>query len=65
MNLSTEARAIHSQINAEPTKLGDLKKIAKEIKKNHELAMELWSTREYFSRLLAILIMDKKCLLKS
>ncbi|TXK33811.1 DNA alkylation repair protein [Pontibacter qinzhouensis] len=62
MNLSTEARAIHSQVNAKSTKLGDLKKIAKEIKKDHELAMELWSTREYFARLLAILIMDKKLL---
>jgi 3-methyladenine DNA glycosylase AlkD len=62
MNLSTEARAIHSQINAESTKLGDLKKIAKEIKKEHALAMELWSTQEYFLRLLATLIMDKTLL---
>jgi 3-methyladenine DNA glycosylase AlkD len=60
MNLSSKAQKIYSQINAESTKMGDLKKIAKEIKKDHELAMELWSTGEYFPRLLAILIMDKK-----
>ncbi|WP_185552450.1 DNA alkylation repair protein [Listeria booriae] len=50
-----------TQINSE-TKLGDLRKIAKEIKQDHELAMELWSTEEFLPRLLAILIMDKKLL---
>ena len=44
------------------TKLGDIRKIAKEIKKNHELAMELWSTEEFLPRMLAVLIMDKKLL---
>lgn len=62
MHLSSEAKKIYSQINTESTKMGDLKKIAKEIKKDHELAMELWSTEAYFARLLAILIMDKKML---
>jgi 3-methyladenine DNA glycosylase AlkD len=62
MNLRSQAKKIHSQIHAKSTKMGDLKKIAKEIKKDHELAMELWSTGEYFPRLLAILIMDKKML---
>ncbi len=62
MNQISESQRIHSLINAESTKLGDLKKIANEIKKDHELAMELWSTGEYLSRLLAILIMDKKLL---
>lgn len=62
MNLSAQAEKIHSQINSESTKMGDLKKIAKEIKKDHELALELWSTGDYFPRLLAILIMDKKML---
>ncbi|MBC1795410.1 DNA alkylation repair protein [Listeria booriae] len=55
------AENILTQINSE-TKLGDLRKIAKEIKQNHELAMELWSTEEFLPRLLAILIMDKKLL---
>ena len=60
MNLTTEAQKIHSQVNAGETKLGDLRKIAKEIKKDHELALELWSTGAFYSRQLAILIMDKK-----
>ena len=62
MNLSSKARKIHSQVNSEDTKLGDLRKLAKEIKKNHVLAMELWSTGDFFPRQLAILIMDKKLL---
>ena len=62
MKLTTRAQKIHSQICTEETKLGDLRKIAKEIKKDHDLALELWSTGEFFSRQLAILIMDKKLL---
>lgn len=58
---SSKAENILSQINSK-TKLGDLRKIAKDIKKDHELAMELWSTEEFLPRLLAILIMDKKLL---
>ena len=53
---------IYSQMKKAGTKLGDLRKIAKEIKKDHELAMELWSTGEFLPRQLAILIMDKKLL---
>ena len=59
INRSLKAENILSQINSK-TKLGDLRKIAKDIKKDHELAMELWSTQEFLPRLLAILIMDKK-----
>lgn len=44
------------------TRLGDIRKIAAEIKKDHNLAMELWDTKQYLARLLAILIMDKKLL---
>ena len=62
MKLSPKANNIVDQINTENTKLGDLRTIAKEIKKDHELAMELWSTGLYFARQLAILIMDKKLL---
>lgn len=61
MKRSSKAEKILSQINSK-TKLGDLRKIAKDIKKDHELAMELWSTEEFLPRLLAILIMDKKLL---
>ncbi|MCM3747899.1 DNA alkylation repair protein [Paenibacillus pasadenensis] len=57
----TKAENILAQINSN-TKLGDLRKIAKDIKIDHELAMELWSTKEFLPRLLAILIMDKKLL---
>lgn len=60
-NLSPKAEHIVSQLNSD-TKLGNLRKIAKEIKKDHELAMELWSTGEYLPRMLATLIMDKKFL---
>jgi len=62
MELSSKAKKIYAQINKETTKLGDLRKIGKEIKKDHELALELWSTGEFIPRQLAILIMDKKLL---
>jgi len=62
MNLTSKAQKIYTQISAEGTKLGDLRKVAKEIKRDHELAMELWSTGEFYPRQLAILIMDKKVL---
>ena len=60
MKRSSKAEKILGQINAK-TKLGDLRKVAKDIKKDHGLAMELWSAGMFFSRLLAILIMDNKC----
>ncbi len=62
MKLSPKANKIYSGIDKETTKLGDLRKTAKEIKKDHDLAMELWSTGEFLPRQLAILIMDKKLL---
>ncbi|WP_256010189.1 DNA alkylation repair protein [Desertivirga xinjiangensis] len=61
MKLSSKADNILSQINSK-TKLGDLRKIAKDIKKDHELAMELWSAGSFLPRQLAILIMDNKLL---
>ena len=61
MKLSSQAENILAQIHTK-TKLGDLRKIAKEIKKDHELAMELWSTERFLPRQLAILIMDNKLL---
>lgn len=62
MKTSAKAKNILSQISDTSTKLGDLRKIAKDINKDHELAMELWSTGQYLPRQLAILIMDKKLL---
>lgn len=38
-------------------KLGDLRKLAKKIKTDHELALQLWDTKMMEARLLAILIM--------
>lgn len=62
MKLSSKAKQIYSKIDKENSRLGDLRIIAKEIKKDHDLAMELWSTGEFLPRQLAILIMDKKVL---
>lgn len=62
MKLSPKAENIYAQIASKTTKLGDLRKIAKDIKKDHELAMELWTTGEYLSRQLAILVMDASLL---
>ncbi|GGH12464.1 DNA alkylation repair protein [Sphingobacterium alkalisoli] len=61
MKRSSQAENILAQINNK-TKLGDLRKIAKDIKKDHELAMELWATERFLPRQLAILIMDNKLL---
>src|SRR5688500_7733992 len=61
MKLSSKAENILAQINSK-TLLGDLRKIAKDIKKDHELAMELWSTGKFLPRQLAILILDNKLL---
>lgn len=62
MSLSTKAKKIYAKITEDTPKLGDLKKLAAEIKKDHNLALELWSTGEYYPRLLAILIFDKALL---
>lgn len=62
MKLSSKAEKIYKQIDEQTTKLGDLRKLAKEIKTDHDLALELWSTKKFLSRQLAILIMDKKLL---
>lgn len=62
MQLSPKATEIYNAVNKDNTKLGDLRKIAKEIKKDHDLAMELWSADGFFPRQLSILIMDKNLL---
>jgi 3-methyladenine DNA glycosylase AlkD len=61
MKLSSQTENILAQINTK-TKLGDLRKIAKDIKKDHEMATELWSIKRFLPRQLAILIMDSKLL---
>ena len=62
MTLSDRARKVVAEINRGDQKLGDLKKLGAEIKRDHDLAMELWSTGQYYPRLLATLIFDKKLL---
>jgi 3-methyladenine DNA glycosylase AlkD len=59
---SKAAKKIASELDGEGTKLGDIKKRGKEIKKDYELAMELWSLGGYHSRLLSTLIFDKALL---
>ena len=59
MTLSPKAREIHDQIAPEGTTAGTLKKLGKAVGKDHDLAMELWSTGNLSCRLLAVLIMDK------
>ncbi len=63
MKFSSRAENILGQINNK-TKLGDLRKLAKDINKDQDLAMELWSSGEFLPRLLAILIMDHMLLSK-
>ena len=62
MALSAKAKSLIAEIGAGDVKMGDLKKRAKEIKKDHALATELWATELYYPRLLATLIFDKKLL---
>ena len=62
MALSARAKELVDEFNHANVKLGDLKKRGGEIKKAHDLATELWSTGDYYPRLLAILIFDNKLL---
>lgn len=41
-------------------KLGDIRKVAKKVKLNHKLALELWETKNFDARMLAILLMKPK-----
>ena len=62
MALSKKAQTLYAQVTKDGAPRSELKKIAKEIKKDHELAMELWSTAELMPRMLAALIMNKTLL---
>jgi 3-methyladenine DNA glycosylase AlkD len=61
MKITSRAEKILGQITSK-TKLGDLRNMAKEIKKDHSLALELWSSGKFLPRQLSILIMDNKLL---
>ncbi|MCT4662402.1 MAG: DNA alkylation repair protein [Tissierellales bacterium] len=60
--LSTKANEVLETLNADSVPMGKLKSIAKGIKRDHALAMELWSTEKYYPRLVAVLILDKNTL---
>ena len=64
MTLSAQAEEILSDF-ADGPKFGEIKKRGKAIKKDHDLATELWSTGRYHARLLSALIFDKKLLSES
>lgn len=49
-----------SQLVGDDVLLGDIKKIAKDIKRDHELGMQLWASEEVHPRMLAVLILDPK-----
>ncbi|MFK7926803.1 MAG: DNA alkylation repair protein [Myxococcota bacterium] len=59
MALSSKARDLHEQVAPVKTAAGTIKKLAKAVKKDHDLGSELWSTGHLHSRLLAVLILDK------
>lgn len=62
MPLSARAKKLVAEITGGNVKMGDLKAHGKEIKKDHDLASELWSSGAFHPRLLATLIFDKKLL---
>ena len=62
MALSARAKKLAAELTRGNVKLGDVKKRGGEIRKDHDLATELWSTGDYYPRLLAILIFDNKLL---
>lgn len=61
MALSTRAKKLISEFAGAP-KLGGIKKRGKEIKQDHDLALELWESGDFYPRMLATLIFDKKLL---
>ncbi|MCW5946744.1 MAG: DNA alkylation repair protein [Fimbriimonadales bacterium] len=60
MTLSNQAKNLVTNLSNGNVLMGDIRKHAGAIKKDHELAMELWSAGQYFPRLLATLIFDNK-----
>lgn len=62
MPLSPVAQDLHDQVSPTDTPAGSIKALAKAVKKDHPVAMELWSTGDLHSRLLAVLIMDRSLL---
>lgn len=64
-SMGDEARRAHNKKNGAPdnqfgVKLGDIRAIAKKIKTDHELGLQLWETGNVDAQLLATLIMKPK-----
>lgn len=60
MGLTDKVKRVIDTLGGVTPKMGDLKMLAAEIKVDHDLAQELWSTGDFYPRLLATLIFDKK-----
>ena len=60
MKVEKSKQDILTTIDSDGVKLGDIKKIAKELKTDHSFAVELWRSGGFHRRLLAVLIMDRK-----
>lgn len=63
--LSAKAKKLAAELSKGALKMGDIKQRGKEIRKDHELALELWSTGDFQPRMLASLIFDPKLLTES
>lgn len=61
-NIAGMARFGINSENVYGVPLSNLKSLAKELKKNHDLAWELWDTNIYEARVIALLIDDHKLL---
>ena len=59
MALSAKANSVLADVT-ESSAMGAIKKTAKAIKRDHDLALELWATGLQHARLLATLIFDTK-----
>ncbi|MCW1916535.1 DNA alkylation repair protein [Luteolibacter sp. GHJ8] len=62
MAMSEQAKKLVAGLAQGILLLGEIKKRGAEIKKDHDLAMELWASGEFRPRMLATLIFDKKLL---
>jgi 3-methyladenine DNA glycosylase AlkD len=62
MAMSERAKKLVAELAQGNLLLGEIKKRGAEIKKDHDLAMELWASGEFRPRMLATLIFDKKLL---
>lgn len=59
MEMASKVQSILNQLDPDRIRMGEVKKIAAGIRKDHELALALWATGQYAARLVAVLIVDK------